>query len=123
MNNNNIDKQLCIICIDSDGKIILCSRCKYKYCLQCAKKINNLCSICYRTQYKNNDDNLYNLYDDFTLNIDLENNLTRHHYYTVITSLTIGALTSFIWIISLTIFGYIGILYFVNLIIKIVNYF
>lgn len=50
--NDEYDK-LCLICMDVEGEIILCSKCKYVYCAICAKKINRLCSICFRNRNGN----------------------------------------------------------------------
>ena len=49
IDNNEFDK-LCLICLEKKGIIILCEKCKYKYCYDCANKVNNLCSICNRTK-------------------------------------------------------------------------
>ncbi len=54
-NDNNIESDAetnpdneCIICYDSESKIKLCTKCIYKYCNTCARKINFKCSICKR---------------------------------------------------------------------------
>lgn len=76
--NHNFDiissKNLCIICWEIDGKIILCLNCKYKYCDNCVKKINGKCCICFRNKNKNN-----HLYNNFYLD-DFEINYTSHFY-------------------------------------------
>lgn len=48
-----IEDKLCIVCLEFDGTIKLCSKCKLLYCEICAKKLSNNCSICFRN-FKNN---------------------------------------------------------------------
>lgn len=74
-NNYNLDfdffpeENLCIVCWEIDGKIILCLNCKFKYCDNCVKKVNGKCCICFRNKIKNNYlhnyDNFYS--DDFEI--------------------------------------------------------
>jgi hypothetical protein len=71
--NHNFDtissENLCIICWEFNGNIILCLKCKYKYCDNCVKKINGKCCICFRNTNKNNylyNNNFYS--DDFEIN-------------------------------------------------------
>ncbi len=60
------EKNTCLICLDLDGIITLCAKCKFKYCNSCVKKINNKCCICYRVdtiQYNNTFlSNVYNYF-------------------------------------------------------------
>ncbi len=44
--NNEHDS--CLICLEKNGTIVLCSKCKYKYCYDCANKVNNSCIVCNR---------------------------------------------------------------------------
>lgn len=46
--DNSLDNQLCICCLDLEGNIRLCLKCKYRYCLNCSKKLDNKCCICFR---------------------------------------------------------------------------
>ncbi len=64
--NNDIDNNNeCIICWEANGKIILCGKCKFKYCDLCVKKTNSKCCVCYRIsirKYDYTNDNYF--YDD-----------------------------------------------------------
>jgi len=109
---NNIEEdKLCLICLELDGIIILCSKCKYKYCQDCAIKLNNNCSICLR----NNKKNL--MYDN-----DLSDYSYIYHHYEEpripirfsIFHLFINLFMGLIWIIIFLFFGYVGILFIVK---------
>lgn len=45
---NTYINDCCIICYLDKSKILLCNKCKYLYCADCSKKVNNKCSICFR---------------------------------------------------------------------------
>ena len=47
---NGIEDDFCLVCFEQNSVIVLCINCKYKYCNDCAKKLNNKCSICLRNK-------------------------------------------------------------------------
>ena len=55
INLNQLSNDECIICWNLDCSIILCVKCKYKYCKTCALKINNKCCICFRHNIQKHD--------------------------------------------------------------------
>lgn len=69
ISNNSNNENLCIICWEFNGKIILCLNCKFKYCDNCVKKIDGKCCICFRKKKNNNFPQYYgNFYsDDFEI--------------------------------------------------------
>lgn len=121
--------KLCLICMDVEGEILLCSKCKFIYCLDCAKKINNLCCICFR---KNNSCNLNNMYnhpydmnnmDDFNYYSyldDVQPQFSRLHQYMYLFALMSSIVISFIIGICLFIlclfFGYVLFIFIFNII-------
>lgn len=74
--NSNIDIDIeneCVICINKLGIILLCEKCKLKYCNDCAIKVNGKCCICFRQNTNKNRINLYyddniNDFDDYEMN-------------------------------------------------------
>lgn len=42
----NLEKKECIICYKLNPTKKLCINCNYLYCVKCAKKLANICSIC-----------------------------------------------------------------------------
>ena len=74
----------CIICWESEGKIILCSKCKFKYCDLCVKKIGSKCCICYRIGIKKNDR------IDYFFEYNYEPLYENQHFFTFCLSLIIG---------------------------------
>lgn len=45
---NDIENNLCIICLENSGLNKLCLNCNYIYCVKCAILINYKCCICHR---------------------------------------------------------------------------
>ena len=102
--------KLCLICMDMKGVIVLCSKCKYVYCAICAKKINKLCSICYRNKITNNTNyDYYNYYDELVMEP------TFSQYFTVMASFTIATIIGFCWIVFFILFGFIGVVFLLKI--------
>lgn len=123
-NINDDDNKLCVICMDDNGIIVLCSKCKYLYCLICAKKINNLCSICFRPNQLNqlNQLNLLNQPNELTNYYtygDYVYEVPHTYFFTISISVIITVIISFCWLLLFIFFGYIGIIF----ISKIIHYF
>lgn len=111
--------KLCLICMDVDGEIILCSKCKYIYCFTCAEKINMLCCICFRNRNTTNINQNYYQYYDYTSYYDeLVFELPIMHYFFVIANFVTSTIIDFCWIILFVLFGYIGIIFLLHTIIN-----
>ena len=112
--------KLCLICMDVNGEIILCSKCKFVYCFICAEKINKLCSICFRnnntTIINQNHYEYYDYYDYYDYNGYLDELIfepSSMYYFFVMTNFTVSAVISFCWIILFVVFGYIGVIFLI----------
>lgn len=46
------ENEECIICYKLEYYVKLCCSCNYKYCINCAKKLNYNCAICFRQHKK-----------------------------------------------------------------------
>ena len=108
-NFNNKQDSFCLICLEKNGIKILCINCKYKYCIECANKINNVCAICVRikttkTTIRNDniDINDYTLYE----NIDDYNSVEDQYFLTFRISLIAYIIYMFWWIIAILFFKY-----------------
>lgn len=95
--------ELCLICMDLGGEIILCSKCKYVYCPTCAEKINKLCSICFRNKNMTNSNqnyyyyqDYYNYYDEYN---ELDYVLSTPHYFYIMASFAFSIIIGFCWIV------------------------
>lgn len=89
MNSNYINNNdnLCVICMDIDGKIVLCDNCKFKYCENCVGKIKYKCCICYRNKYNNN--NYINFTDQNYFNNSIFFiNYNPYFYVTLLTTIS-----------------------------------
>jgi hypothetical protein len=116
-NINENQNDMCLVCWSLNSNIILCSKCKYVYCQECATKINNFCCICKRT--KNLSNNYFNYYNfDFEVDIDSVNDeydLNNRNFFNIIINLIfftvvfLGLFTLFL------ISGYIVIMFFYNI--------
>lgn len=100
--SKNIDNdKMCIICWYEIGIIILCNNCKYLYCKKCAKKINNTCSICFRSIKIDNLNDFYSFdHDSFYIY-----ELVNLHYSVIVigiflTSIILSCILFFILIIK-----------------------
>jgi hypothetical protein len=128
-NKNEINKaneeydKLCLICMDVKGEIILCSKCKYIYCSICAEKINKLCSICFRNINKTNSNQNYYFYEYNTYYDDLVFEPSALHYFSVMASFAANAIIGFCCVILFVIFGYIGVIFLLRIIINLINFF
>jgi len=131
--NNNFltqDDKICLICLEHNGILILCSKCKYKYCHDCANKVNNLCSVCVRTRklYSNNYINTNFDLNDYTYiyeNMDdygIESPHSTSYFFTLSLSIIINVIIGFCWIILILFFGFIGVKFLLNIFFLISNY-
>ena len=118
--NDDYDK-LCLICMDMEGKIILCSKCKYVYCLICAKKINKLCSICFRNNNKTNSNQNYSYFYEY--NDDLVFESSSPHYFSVMASYIVSSIIGLCWIVLFVVFGYIGIIFLLRIIFNLIHFY
>lgn len=117
-------EKLCLICMDVDGEIILCSKCKYIYCSICAKKINNLCSICFRNKNITNiNQNYYQYYDYYTYYDELVFEPSTPHIFFVIASFIVSTIIGFCWIILFVVFGYVGIIFLIRTIFNLMRFY
>jgi len=131
--NNNFliqDDKICLICLEQNGILILCTKCKYKYCHECANKLNNLCSICIRIR-KLHPDNYMNInfdLSDYTYiyeNIDdygIESSHSTSYIFTLTLIIIINIVIGFCWFILILFFGFIGIKFLFNIFSLISNY-
>lgn len=111
---------LCLICMDVEGEIILCSKCKYTYCSNCAIKINKLCSICFRHK-KLDEQNYYDYYDYYSYYDELVFEPINLSYFNIILGFGINIIVGFCWFtlfILIVLFGYSCLI----LILKIILY-
>lgn len=115
MNDELID-YYCLVCWLNKGEIILCSKCKYKYCDECAKKLNNTCSICIRIKNQNQDDNEYLYLNEYDNGIIY--NPEQIHFMTVTASVVISIIIGTCWLVMSCLFGYIGIIFLINYLYK-----
>jgi hypothetical protein len=107
-NDESID--YCLICWLNKSKIVLCSKCKYKYCMECAKKLNNTCAICIRTREINryNDEHLI----EYDIGIIYEPDIT---YFIILTkNIIISIIFGCCWLAVSCLFGYIGIIFLIK---------
>ena len=107
--------ELCLICMDVNGSIILCSECKFVYCTDCAIKINNLCSICFRLNNSNNVSNQNNL-DYYSYYDDINFEPQFSYSFTFMISIIINVIIGISWIFFAIFFGYILSIFIFNLI-------
>jgi hypothetical protein len=125
-NTEIIDEEhnkLCLICMDIKGEIILCSKCKYIYCPTCAEKINKLCSICFRNKnMTNSNQNYYYYYDYYSYYDELVFEPSTPHYFSVMASFVVSAIIGLYWIILFFIFGYIGVIFILRIIINLIYF-
>lgn len=124
------DDKICLICLENNGILILCSKCRYKYCVDCANKVNNLCSVCIRTRklYSNNYMNLnfdvndysyiYEPMDDY----GIESFHSTSYFFTLTLSIIGNIIIGFCWIILILFFGFIGLKFLLNIFYFILNY-
>lgn len=123
--------KLCLICIEAKGEIILCSKCKYVYCSICAEKINKLCSICFRNKntINSNQNNYYfeyydfEYYDFYSYYDDLVFEPSTSHYFSVMASFVASTIIGFCWIILFVVFGYIGIIFLLRIILYLIHFY
>ena len=115
--------KLCLICMDVEGEIILCSKCKYVYCSICAEKINKLCSICFRNKNKTNSNQNHYYYEYNSYYDDLVFEPSAPHYFSVMASYVASATVGFCCIILFVIFGYVGVILLLRIIINLINFF
>lgn len=130
-NDKNLsnDDKVCLICLENNGIFILCSKCKYKYCQECATKVNKLCSVCIRTSklYSNNlllnvDLNDYGyVYENFN-DYGLENSHNTSYFYTLTISIILNSIIGFCWLTIIIFFGYICFKFLFNFLYSITNY-
>jgi hypothetical protein len=113
------DDKICLICLENNGILILCLKCRYKYCLDCANKVNNLCSVCIRAKklYQNNYFDL-NEYAYIYENMDdygIENSHSTTYFFTLTMSIIINVIIGFCWIILIILFVFIGAKFIFNI--------
>lgn len=123
---NEEQYNLCLICIEAKGEIILCSKCKYVYCSICAEKINKSCSICFRNKnIINPNQNNYNFeyYDYYSYYDDLVFEPSAPHYFSVMTNFVIGIIIGFCWIILFVVFGYIGTIFLLRITLNLMHFY
>ena len=78
---NTYKNDSCIICYLDKSKILLCDKCKYFYCIDCSKKVNNKCSICFRINpiiLNTNEIEIPENYNFIFLYNVMENNIYAH---------------------------------------------
>jgi len=92
------EDKLCLICLEFDGTIKLCSKCKLLYCEICAKKLSNNCAICFRN-FKNN------TYTLMYYNEPLEFELNCPVYYLI--GFFISTLLTFLMYLTIIIFFFL----------------
>lgn len=63
------EDNLCVVCFDKFGNTQLCSKCKFKYCDDCAIILKNKCCICFRINK-----NLHDHLDEYANNDYFEDN-------------------------------------------------
>ena len=87
MDSNVIEQEnnLCIVCLEFEGILNLCVRCKLKYCSQCANKLSNKCCICLRNS-KNDNINTVEYFD----NVEFELSYSTPCFMTVFISYTVS---------------------------------
>lgn len=118
--NNIEDDKVCIICFENNGIKILCEKCKYKYCQNCSVKLNNNCSICFRNKKKNiiyhvDSNNYPYIYYDYN-----EEYVYLPMQYTI--SVVINTIVGIFHIIMVLFFGYIIILFVINILSNILGF-
>ena len=121
----NKHNELCLICMDMKGDIILCSKCKYVYCPTCAEKINKLCSICFRNKNITNSNLSHNYYDYYSYYDEYDElnfEPSTPHYFSVMASFAFSIIIGFCWIGLFFIFGYIGIIFLLRIIFNLMNF-
>lgn len=111
----------CIICWLSESKIILCDKCKYFYCEDCAKKMNNRCSICYRSEKVIIEDNYFYEYENQIHGIMIYepqeiSEISGAHFLTLVMSISVGTIIGICWITLIGFFVFIGIKFLINVI-------
>ncbi len=116
---NDIEEdKLCLICFEKNGILVLCNKCKYKYCQDCAIKLNNNCSICFRIYKKkiyfdlSDYSFIYHHNDTEPLQLSLQFNIIY-----ILKNIFLGLL----WIIIIFFFGYVGILFVINIMFTLIN--
>lgn len=94
---------MCIICFEVEGNVKLCLFCKFKYCHECANKLLNKCSICFRNNRTNTEYNNYDYdYDDYY--VDRQMSFSNNYYIIMVyLSLILSLSLSFIKIICIII--------------------
>lgn len=129
---NNVVKDeindLCIICFDSDGTNVLCSSCKYKYCSNCAGKINNSCSICVRKKKfipvtdgvdLRDYTYIYEPYDSFDdYDYGTSASVSLKFLFTLSMSILFNMILSIGWVVIGLFFGYVGLIFIYNILYK-----
>lgn len=116
---NDDNDKICLICLENNGFLILCSNCKYKYCQDCANKVNNLCSVCIRT--KELSSNIYLNINNYTYvyenmaDYGIENSHNTLYSNILIQSIIINIIIGFCCIILILFFGYIGAKFIFNI--------
>ena len=115
-NNPNSDDSFnpdifCLICLEQNGVVVLCKRCKYKYCQDCAEKINNACSICIRMKKKSNEffGEFFNENpnENHNENFDIEYNNSPRYFCTICFSIITNIIVGFSCIVASISFGYV----------------
>lgn len=118
------DNKLCLICMNLEGEIILCSKCKYVYCSICAEKINNLCSICFRKKnITNSNQNYYYYYDYYSYYDEYDYRPSAPYYFSIVASFIVSTIIGLCWIILFVIFGYIGIIFLLRIIFNSIHFY
>lgn len=95
---NTSEDKLCIICLEFEGIIKLCSKCKLLYCEICAKKLSDKCTICFRN-FKNNTNTL------MYYNEPVEFEVSYPRYY--LTGLLVSIILNFLMYITILIFFFL----------------
>lgn len=130
LNDIMVDDKTCLICLEQNGIVILCTKCKYKYCHECANKVKKLCTICVRIRKLYSDNYMNSNIDlsDYTYiyeNIDDYDIESSHHvsyFFTIVLSILINAVIRFCWVMIILFFGFIGIKFLFNIFSIISNY-
>jgi hypothetical protein len=61
---------LCVVCLELEGILKLCSMCELKYCDVCAVKLSNKCCVCFRNKKTQN--TYYQYYDPVEFEVSYE---------------------------------------------------
>lgn len=111
---NEDQNDMCLICWTLNCNIILCSKCKYVYCKECATKINNSCCICVRPNKISYNYFYYDLENDYVL-FDDDHESDNHNFFKITINLILYTVVFLGMFIFFLIFIYTVIMFFYNI--------